>query len=74
LLGSIPKLGSREPLSTIPGQPPNLASLPPGCAFHPRCGRAIERCMSEEPADVHLGDGRVARCWLVESRDDARGG
>ena len=37
LLGSMPKLGSKEPLYAIPGQPPNLARLPPGCAFHPRC-------------------------------------
>src|SRR6185436_8215248 len=37
LLGSVPKLGSKEPLVSIPGQPPNLASLPPGCSFQPRC-------------------------------------
>src|SRR5438067_2482142 len=37
LLSSIPKIGSREPLYAIPGQPPDLASLPGGCAFSPRC-------------------------------------
>src|SRR5438067_8946538 len=37
LLGSMPKLGSKEKLYAIPGQPPDLASLPSGCAFHPRC-------------------------------------
>ncbi len=68
LIGSMPKLGSREPLYAIPGQPPNLASLPPGCHFHPRCPDAVARCMTEEPRDVHLGDGRVARCWLLEPR------
>ena len=65
LLGSVPKLGSKEPLYSIPGQPPNLASLPPGCPFHPRCAEAMARCATEEPGDFHLGDGSVARCWLV---------
>src|SRR5256712_10259791 len=37
LLGSVPKLGSKEPLYSITGQPTDLAYLPPGCAFHPRC-------------------------------------
>ena len=65
LLGSVPKLGNKEPLYSIPGQPPNPASLPTGCAFHPRCPEAIPRCMTEEPGDVHLAAGSVARCWLV---------
>jgi len=65
LLGSVPKLGHKEPLYSIPGQPPNPASLPAGCVFHPRCPEAVPQCMTEEPADVHLADGSVARCWLV---------
>jgi len=66
LLGSVPKLGSKEPLYSIAGQPPNLASLPPGCAFHPRCREAVERCATAEPPDFQLPDGSVARCWLLE--------
>ena len=66
LLGSVPKLGSKEPLDTIPGQPPNLASLPPGCHFHPRCAVAMPRCSLEAPRDFRLGDGGMARCWLVD--------
>jgi len=66
LLGSVPKLGSKEPLYSIPGQPPNLATLPAGCAFHPRCPEALPRCTTEEPGDFWLGDGSVARCWLLE--------
>ena len=54
LLGSVPRLGSKEPLYAIAGQPPNLASLPPGCAFHPRCPEALPRCMTDEPGDFHL--------------------
>ena len=66
LLGSVPKLGSKEPLYAITGQPPNPARLPPGCAFHPRCDEVLPRCMTEEPADFHL-----ARCWLVEGEQGA---
>jgi oligopeptide/dipeptide ABC transporter ATP-binding protein len=64
LLGSVPKLGSKEPLYAITGQPPNLANLPSGCAFHPRCPEALPRCATEEPGDVRVR-GSVARCWLV---------
>jgi len=64
LLDSIPKLGTREPLYAIPGQPPDLSDLPTGCTFHPRCARAMERCRTEEPWDHPMGDGATARCWL----------
>ena len=74
LLGSMPKLGSKEPLYSIAGQPPNLASLPAGCAFQPRCPEALTRCATDEPDDVRLDDGSVARCWLMEDRSAARGG
>jgi oligopeptide/dipeptide ABC transporter ATP-binding protein len=66
LLGSVPKLGSKDPLYAIPGQPPNLASLPSGCAFHPRCPEALPRCAAEEPIDFHPGEGHVARCWRLD--------
>jgi len=65
LLGSMPKLGSKEPLFAIPGQPPNLARLPSGCAFHPRCAYAMPRCIEEEPADRSVGAEWKARCWLT---------
>jgi oligopeptide/dipeptide ABC transporter ATP-binding protein len=66
LLGSVPKLGNKEPLDAIPGQPPNLARLPAGCHFHPRCAVAMPRCSVEEPRDFKLGDGGTARCWLLD--------
>ena len=66
LLGSVPKLGNKDPLYSIPGQPPNLASLPGGCSFHPRCPEAVSRCMTEEPRDFHSSDASVARCWLLD--------
>ena len=64
LIGAVPKLGSRDPLYAIPGQPPNLAALPTGCHFHPRCAEALSRCVVEEPPDIHAGAGSVVRCWL----------
>jgi peptide/nickel transport system ATP-binding protein len=65
LLDSIPKLGTKEPLYGIPGQPPDLADLPNGCSFHPRCQHTIDRCRSQEPAEQSIGNGGTARCWLV---------
>ena len=64
LIGAVPKLGSRDPLYAIPGQPPNLAALPTGCHFHPRCAEALSRCVADEPPDIHVGAGGIARCWL----------
>jgi oligopeptide/dipeptide ABC transporter ATP-binding protein len=66
LLSSIPKIGSKEPLYAIPGMPPDLATLPPGCAFSPRCPHAWERCTEEAPPDFLTPDGHRARCWLLD--------
>ena len=65
LLHSVPVVGSKDPLHTIPGQPPDLAELPAGCSFHPRCPYVMERCRTEEPRDFSPGDSRAAKCWLV---------
>ena len=73
LLDSIPKLGVRQPLYGIPGQPPDLSALPAGCAFHPRCARAVEHCRVEEPYQQSLnGDGSV-RCWMPLEQGSASG-
>jgi oligopeptide/dipeptide ABC transporter ATP-binding protein len=66
LLASMAKLGSKEPLYAIPGQPPDLARPPPGCPFHPRCADAMPRCATQEPKDVKCGPGWTARCWLPQ--------
>jgi oligopeptide/dipeptide ABC transporter ATP-binding protein len=71
LLGSMPKLGSKEPLQAIPGQPPNLAQLPPGCAFHPRCAHAMPHCLTQEPEISRLAPDWTARCWLVDQEAQA---
>ena len=74
LLGSMPKIGSKEPLFAISGQPPNLADLPSGCYFHPRCPDVLPRCSMEAPGDVDLGDGRTAMCWLSDREKKGRHG
>jgi oligopeptide transport system ATP-binding protein len=62
LLRSMPRVDepADAPLLTIPGQPPNPRRLPPGCAFHPRCSRAGDRCRVERPPLVTDGAMRFA--------------
>ena len=68
LLSSIPRMGDgRDRLTAIDGQPPDLAAMPPGCSFHPRCTRAIERCREEAPPAFTLAQGHTSRCWLSDS-------
>jgi oligopeptide transport system ATP-binding protein len=67
LLRSIPRLDEPIPaeLYAIPGQPPNLQLLPPGCAFHERCFWRVARCDREEPALREVGGaGRRKACHL----------
>jgi oligopeptide/dipeptide ABC transporter ATP-binding protein len=64
LLDSMPKLGTKEPLYGISGQPPDLSDLPVGCSFHPRCRYALDRCRSEGPVDQPIDHGGTIRCWL----------
>lgn len=67
LLASIPKATEKrtaERLNSIPGVVPNLAKLPAGCRFHPRCGDAMPICKLKQPELTDLGNGHKARCWL----------
>jgi peptide/nickel transport system ATP-binding protein len=49
-------------LAAIPGAPPDLANLPSGCAFAPRCREVQPACHREVPSDVLLTGGHSARC------------
>jgi oligopeptide transport system ATP-binding protein len=70
LLASLPRLDAagREPLTAIPGLPPDLGHLPAGCPFHPRCAEAQDRCRGEYPPRVWLGPHHAASCWELEAR------
>ncbi|MBI2205684.1 MAG: ABC transporter ATP-binding protein [Candidatus Rokubacteria bacterium] len=57
-----------QALVPIPGAPPNLAALPPGCAFAPRCARVRDECVAAPPAVHTVGPGHLARCHLVPER------
>ncbi|MCK6371648.1 MAG: ABC transporter ATP-binding protein [Gammaproteobacteria bacterium] len=64
LLRSVPGL-EHDPaveLPTIAGQPPDLARLPPGCPFAARCGRVIDRCLTDLPPLRELRPGHLAAC------------
>jgi oligopeptide/dipeptide ABC transporter ATP-binding protein len=65
LLDAIPRLGARrDHLTAIEGQPPDLVTLPPGCAFAPRCPDVMERCRTQAPPESRLDAGHATRCWL----------
>lgn len=49
-------------LDAIPGAPPDLAALPPGCAFAPRCRFSAAACLAEAPGSVAVGPQHSARC------------
>jgi oligopeptide transport system ATP-binding protein len=66
LLNSIPRLDEQlEFLATIPGEPPNLMSLPQGCAFQNRCTKVHEECKSNEIIEQILDNNRVIKCNLL---------
>jgi peptide/nickel transport system ATP-binding protein len=58
--------GEDGPLLSIPGQPPSPFAWPPGCRFHPRCGRAISRCRSQAPEPCMLRPDHAAACFVAE--------
>ncbi|MBW6447830.1 ABC transporter ATP-binding protein [Vibrio parahaemolyticus] len=64
LLKAIPRLDTEgEILPTIPGNPPNLLRLPPGCPYQERCHRVMDRCKREAPILMPFGDGRQRACF-----------
>jgi peptide/nickel transport system ATP-binding protein len=79
LLESMPAYGGgeRERLRPIPGQPPSLIALPPGCPFHPRCAYVMDRCRTEVPAlgEVGADPAHLSACFLPHdpaARDQLR--
>ncbi len=68
LLEAIPELTADEVIITgIPGNPPNLRTLPSGCAFHPRCPFAEEICTKERPVAVTVGPSDI-ECHLYSGK------
>jgi peptide/nickel transport system ATP-binding protein len=65
LIASLPRIGDLTPKAALPGAPPNLADPPPGCRFHPRCPRAMDRCRQETPPLTPGADGHRVACFAV---------
>lgn len=67
LLNSMPRLqddgGALQP---ILGSPPDMAAVPAGCAFHPRCAFATDECRTAKPAAVAIGPDRWSECHHAE--------
>ncbi|TQM46001.1 ABC transporter ATP-binding protein [Pseudonocardia cypriaca] len=68
LMASLPSIADgQDRLTPIPGAPPNLAALPSGCPFHPRCPYAVDRCRDERPQLRPVPRaGRAAACHRAE--------
>jgi oligopeptide/dipeptide ABC transporter ATP-binding protein len=68
LLDSIPGGAPGQRLRAIEGSVPNLARLPPGCPFEPRCPQRFELCPTAPPPPYDVGTGQRARCYLYDPR------
>ena len=70
LLETIPGLeqAAQGPLKTIPGSPPDLRRLPPGCPFFERCEHRLDICESERPGLSRVSGGHARACHLEVSR------
>ena len=68
LLRSVPRLDKAgdQPLQSIPGNPPNLLHLPPGCAFYERCEQAKDLCRRLQPALIETAQQHRCACHLFQ--------
>jgi oligopeptide/dipeptide ABC transporter ATP-binding protein len=71
LIQSIPSADRRRPLRPIPGAPPDLAALPAGCPFAPRCALASAECRAGDIPLVAVGPGHWSRCLKADQLGDA---
>ena len=65
LIDSLPGIDVKRRLTGIPGLPPRLTDMPPGCAFAPRCPRATAACTAAVPALQPVAPGHQAACHLL---------
>ena len=74
LMKSLPDGQSRGgKLNTIEGSIPNMADLPPGCAFAPRCPLACEKCRQAMPELTEVEQGHLARCCRLDKTAEFEG-
>jgi peptide/nickel transport system ATP-binding protein len=65
LIDSLPKFGDKSTRVSAPGSPPDLADLPDGCPFHPRCPYLVEQCTKQMPDLININDNHKVACWLI---------
>ncbi len=65
LINSLPKFGDKNVRGSVPGSPPSLADLPPGCPFHPRCPHVKDICRQQMPEFSHPTENHKVACWLI---------
>ena len=65
LLRSVPRLDQarRTRLDHIEGSPPDMAHMPPGCSFEPRCRFAVDHCRAAPPPLVEVSSDHYSACW-----------
>jgi peptide/nickel transport system ATP-binding protein len=64
LMRAVPSLtASDSEMTSIPGSPPDLINMPPGCKFQPRCGYATEQCLEAQPELFAVGAHHGAACF-----------
>lgn len=74
LLNSRPQANRRgQPLQPIYGSPPNLAHIPTGCAFHPRCQQADAACRALIPTDIEVSPGHYVACHSIKTLKKCQG-
>jgi len=73
LISSLPNLDRRvDRLTSIPGQPPQLHDVPPGCPFAPRCSEAMDICSRKAPPEVRMASTHRVACWLHADGDSGQ--
>ena len=64
LIDSLPGITVKRQMTGIPGLPPRLTDMPPGCAFAPRCPLAMASCTASVPALQYVAPDQLAACHL----------
>jgi peptide/nickel transport system ATP-binding protein len=70
LINSLPRFGDKSTRKSAPGSPPDLANLPGGCPFHPRCPYVVDICMEQMPDLINVGHNHKVACWLITGEDN----
>jgi peptide/nickel transport system ATP-binding protein len=72
LINSLPRFGDKTTRESVPGNPPSLADLPSGCAFHPRCPYALDICSEQMPGFTRPEPNHRVACWLVGEGENGK--